>query len=91
MLLLCETTVLQYVFLFHPLGKGFLTFVFAQFLSSFKTDIIYLCSFLFAKKRQVGSGFCPNMSRRERRDGVRLAPPFGGGRPRAMIAPDASD
>ena len=90
MLLLCETTVLQYVFLFHPLGKGFLTFVFAQFLSSFKTDIIYLCSFLFAKKRQVGSGFCPNMSRRERRDGARWAPPFGGGHPRAMLAPDAS-
>ena len=30
------------------------------------------------------------MSRRERRDGARWAPLFGGGRPRAMLAPDAS-
>jgi len=38
----------------------------------------------------VGSGFCPILSQRERRDGARWAPPFGGGRPRAMLAPDAS-
>ena len=30
------------------------------------------------------------MSQRERRDGARRAPPFGGGHPRAMLAPDAS-
>ena len=29
-------------------------------------------------------------NQRERRDGARRAPPFGGGRPRAMLAPDAS-
>ena len=40
--------------------------------------------------RIVGSGFCPILSQRERRDGTRRAPPFGGGRPRAMLAPDAS-
>ena len=40
--------------------------------------------------RIVGSGFCPILSQRERRDGARWAPPFGGGRPRAMLAPDAS-
>ena len=40
--------------------------------------------------RIVGSGFCPILSQRERRDGARRAPPFGGGRPRAMLAPDAS-
>ena len=39
---------------------------------------------------KVGSGFCPILSQRERRDGARRAPPFGGGRPRAMLAPDAS-
>ena len=38
----------------------------------------------------VGSGFCPILSGRERRDGARWAPPNGGGRPRAMLAPDAS-
>ena len=38
----------------------------------------------------VGSGFCPILSRRERRDGARWAPPNGGGHPRAMLAPDAS-
>ena len=38
----------------------------------------------------MGSGFCPILSRRERRDGARRAPPFGGGLPRAMLAPDAS-
>ena len=43
-----------------------------------------------AKKKQVGSDFRPILSRRERRDGARRAPPFGGGRPRAMLAPDAS-
>jgi len=37
----------------------------------------------------VGSGFCPILSQRERRDGARRAPPFGGGRPRAMLTPDA--
>ena len=40
--------------------------------------------------RIVGSGFCPILSRREHKDGARRAPPFGGGRPRAMLAPDAS-
>ena len=40
--------------------------------------------------RIVGSGFCPILSQRERRDGARWAPPFGGGHPRAMLAPDAS-
>ena len=30
------------------------------------------------------------MSRRERRDGARRVPPFGGGLPRAMLATDAS-
>ena len=40
--------------------------------------------------RIVGSGICPILSQRERRDGARRAPPFGGGRPRAMLAPDAS-
>ena len=38
----------------------------------------------------MGSGFCPILSQRERRDGARWAPPFGGGHPRAMLAPDAS-
>ena len=38
----------------------------------------------------MGSGFCPILSQRERRDGARWAPPNGGGRPRAMLAPDAS-
>jgi len=38
----------------------------------------------------VGSGFCPILSRRERRDSARWAPPNGGGRPRAMLAPDTS-
>ena len=38
----------------------------------------------------MGSGFCPILSQRERRDGARRAPPIGGGRPRAMLAPDAS-
>ena len=38
----------------------------------------------------VGSGFCPILSRRERRDGARWAPSNGGGRPRAMLAEDAS-
>ena len=38
----------------------------------------------------AGTGFCPILSQRERRDGARRAPPFGGGRPRAMLAPDAS-
>ena len=36
--------------------------------------------------RIVGSGFCPILSQRERRDGARRAPPLGGGRPRAMLA-----
>ena len=40
--------------------------------------------------RIVGSGFCPIMSQRERREGARRVPPFGGGHPRAMLAPDAS-
>ena len=40
--------------------------------------------------RIVGSGFGPILSQRERRDGARWAPPFGGGHPRAMLAPDAS-
>ena len=39
---------------------------------------------------RAGSGFCPILSQRERRDGARWAPPFGGGRPRAMLALDAS-
>ena len=38
----------------------------------------------------VGSGFCPILSQRERRDGARRAPPNSGGRPRAMLAPDES-
>ena len=40
--------------------------------------------------RIVGSGFCPILSQRERKDGARRAPPLGGGRPRAMLAPDES-
>ena len=40
--------------------------------------------------RIVGSGFCPILSQRERRGGARWAPPFGGGLPRAMLAPDTS-
>ena len=40
--------------------------------------------------RIVGSGFCPILSQRERRDGARRVPPLGGGRPRAMLAPDAN-
>ena len=44
----------------------------------------------FSFQRKVGSGFCPIMSQRERRDGARWAPPNGGGHPRAMLAPDAS-
>ena len=50
--------------------------------------VIYPMKFSF--QRKVGSGFCPILSQRERRDGARRAPPFGGGRPRAMLAPDAS-
>ena len=46
-----------------------------------------LCAVLL---RIVGSGFCPILSQRERRDGARRAPLFGGGRPRAMLAPDVS-
>ena len=44
----------------------------------------------FVFLRIVGSGFCPILSQRERRDGARRAPPNSGGRPRAMLAPDAS-
>ena len=40
--------------------------------------------------RIVGSGFCPILFQRERRDGARWAPPNGGGHPRSMLAPDAS-
>ena len=40
--------------------------------------------------RIVGSGFCPILSLRKRRDCARWALPNGGGRPRAMLAPDAS-
>ena len=40
--------------------------------------------------RIAGSGFCPILSQRERRDGARRAPPNSGRRPRAMFALDAS-
>ncbi|MBQ7010336.1 MAG: hypothetical protein IJN63_01395, partial [Clostridia bacterium] len=40
--------------------------------------------------RIVGSGFCPTLSQRERRACARWVPPNGGGRPRAMLALDAS-
>ena len=50
--------------------------------------VIYPIYFSFHGK--VGSGFCPILSQRERRDGARWAPPNGGGHPRAMLAPDAS-
>ena len=50
--------------------------------------VIYPIYFSFHGK--VGPGFCPILSQRERRDGARRAPPFGGGLPRAMLAPDAS-
>ena len=50
--------------------------------------VIYPMKFSF--QRKVGSGFCPILSQRERRDGARWVPPNGGGHPRAMLAPDAS-
>lgn len=52
--------------------------------------LIVICPIYFSFQRKVGSGFRPILSQRERRDSARRAPPFGGGRPRAMLAPDAS-
>ena len=52
--------------------------------------LIVICPIYFSFHGKVGSGFCPILSQRERRDGARWAPPNGGGHPRAMLAPDAS-
>ena len=45
---------------------------------------------IFLLSMKSGFGLLPILSQRERRDGARRAPPFGGGRPRAMLAPDAN-
>ena len=52
--------------------------------------LIVIVPIYFSFHWKVGSGFCPILSQRERRDGARWAPPNGGGHPRAMLAPDAS-
>ena len=63
------------------------------FLPGLREEILFLiviCPIYFSFHGKVGSGFCPILSQRERRDGARWAPPNGGGHPRAMLAPDAS-
>ena len=63
------------------------------FLPGLREEILFLiaiCPIYFSFHGKVGSGVCPILSRRERRDGARWAPPNGGGHPRAMLAPDAS-